>query len=198
MSISNDFLVLGKVLRTIASEGNMVAPYKEASLTRFLMDSLGGDSETILIACIKPDPSHEKATRSIIDFVLQARSQGKERKSKKNSVSDVLVSTSNKRMKTVNVECEDDQRSISAGAKPVLSELKCHTEDPEVTEALAQFASQLKQVVHAVVPAPNKKKKEQKYLCRTCNKKMPRKLRMRHIKQFHPQTKTPRQESTPP
>ena len=45
-------LSLGKVIRALTSNPIQHVPYRESKLTRFLQDSLGGNSRTVMLACI--------------------------------------------------------------------------------------------------------------------------------------------------
>ena len=67
-NINGGLLTLGKVIRALAREETEKrrnsdnplfrsghVPYRESKLTRFLQDSLGGRSRTVMIACVSPD-----------------------------------------------------------------------------------------------------------------------------------------------
>jgi len=49
---SQGLLSLGKVIRALTSNPIQHVPYRESKLTRFLQDSLGGNSRTVMLACI--------------------------------------------------------------------------------------------------------------------------------------------------
>jgi hypothetical protein len=55
-SINKSLSILGNVISALGSKKkNVHVPYKESKLTHLLMDSLGGNCKTILIATISPD-----------------------------------------------------------------------------------------------------------------------------------------------
>ena len=59
-NINRSLLALGNCINTLAenSRKNTVShiPYRDSKLTRMLKDSLGGNTKTIMIACINPNP----------------------------------------------------------------------------------------------------------------------------------------------
>ena len=70
---------LGKVIRALSvPEGSGRArsahvPYRESKLTRILQDSLGGNSRTLMVACVSPEGSDFHETLSTIVYASQAR-----------------------------------------------------------------------------------------------------------------------------
>ncbi|KAJ1555814.1 Kinesin-like protein kif21b, partial [Nowakowskiella sp. JEL0078] len=55
IAINQGLLVLGRVIDTLTCpEKNLIVPYRESKITRLLQDSLGGNSKTVMIACISP------------------------------------------------------------------------------------------------------------------------------------------------
>lgn len=59
-NINKSLLALGNCITTLSenSRKNVVShiPYRDSKLTRMLKDSLGGNTKTIMIACISPNP----------------------------------------------------------------------------------------------------------------------------------------------
>ena len=52
-------LALGNVISSLTSDKkNVHIPYRDSKLTRILQDSLGGNSNTIMIACVSPASSN--------------------------------------------------------------------------------------------------------------------------------------------
>ena len=52
-------LALGNVISVLAeSSRRSYIPYRDSKLTRLLQDSLGGNSNTIMIACLSPADSN--------------------------------------------------------------------------------------------------------------------------------------------
>jgi uncharacterized membrane protein YgcG len=48
-------------------------PYRDSKLTRLLQDSLGGNSETLLVACVSPALASVEQTRSTLRYASRAR-----------------------------------------------------------------------------------------------------------------------------
>lgn len=62
-NINKSLLALGNCINALAEnskksklEGQKYIPYRDSKLTRILKDSLGGNSKTVMIACISPNP----------------------------------------------------------------------------------------------------------------------------------------------
>ncbi len=57
MDINKGLLTLGNVISALGDEtkrGKVHVPYRDSKLTRMLQDSLGGNSRTLMIACVSP------------------------------------------------------------------------------------------------------------------------------------------------
>jgi hypothetical protein len=74
MVFSKGLLALGKVIRalTTATPSTHV-PYRESKLTRFLQDALGGNSHTVMLACISPMEADLHETLNTIAYASRAR-----------------------------------------------------------------------------------------------------------------------------
>ena len=54
--------------------GGMVhIPYRESKLTRFLQDSLGGNAQTVMIACVSPAELDAEETIGTLRYATRAR-----------------------------------------------------------------------------------------------------------------------------
>merc|ERR1712076_53785 len=54
ISINTGLLALGNVISALAEKKDKHVPYRESKLTRLFKDSLGGNSRTLMIACLSP------------------------------------------------------------------------------------------------------------------------------------------------
>ncbi|RQM29578.1 hypothetical protein B5M09_005770 [Aphanomyces astaci] len=70
--INQALLTLGKVI-TALSDKKAFVPYRESKLTRLLQDSLGGNSKTIMIACVSPADSNYDETTSTLRYAERTR-----------------------------------------------------------------------------------------------------------------------------
>lgn len=52
VNINKSLLTLGKCLSILAENKNSYVPFRDSKLTRILKESLGGNSKTVMIACV--------------------------------------------------------------------------------------------------------------------------------------------------
>lgn len=74
-NINKSLLALGNCIN-ILSEKNKKGchvPYRDSKLTRLLKDSLGGNTKTIMIACISPSLSCMEETLNTLNYAKRAR-----------------------------------------------------------------------------------------------------------------------------
>jgi hypothetical protein len=93
VGINQGLMALGKVIRALTAgpssgRGGLVGssglisgsgaathvPYRESKLTRYLQDSLGGNSRTVMLACITPSDASLHETLSTLQYAARARS----------------------------------------------------------------------------------------------------------------------------
>eukprot|EP01040_Poterioochromonas_malhamensis_P004365 gene4365-4679_t len=72
-SINKSLSTLGNVISALATSNRSHIPYRESKLTRILQDSLGGNTRTILIACVAPTIVHSSETLSTLQFADRAK-----------------------------------------------------------------------------------------------------------------------------
>ncbi|XP_016432019.1 chromosome-associated kinesin KIF4-like [Sinocyclocheilus rhinocerous] len=75
ISINRGLLSLGNVISALGDEskkGSFV-PYRDSKLTRLLQDSLGGNSHTLMIACVSPADSNIEETINTLRYADRAR-----------------------------------------------------------------------------------------------------------------------------
>ncbi|KAH7302524.1 hypothetical protein KP509_23G076300 [Ceratopteris richardii] len=75
--INKGLLALGNVISVLGDEkkkkdGGHV-PYRDSKLTRLLQDSLGGNSRTVMIACISPADSNAEESLNTLKYANRAR-----------------------------------------------------------------------------------------------------------------------------
>ncbi|KAJ3028706.1 UNVERIFIED_CONTAM: Kinesin-like protein kif21b [Siphonaria sp. JEL0065] len=77
ISINQGLLVLGRVINclteTKTTSAEAVVPYRDSKLTRFLQDSLGGNSKTVMLACISALESDLPETINTLRYASRAR-----------------------------------------------------------------------------------------------------------------------------
>uniref|UniRef100_A0A4W5R9Q1 Kinesin family member 21A n=1 Tax=Hucho hucho TaxID=62062 RepID=A0A4W5R9Q1_9TELE len=75
ISINCGLLALGNVISALGdrSKRSTHVPYRDSKLTRLLQDSLGGNSQTVMIACISPSDRDFMETLSCLNYANRAR-----------------------------------------------------------------------------------------------------------------------------
>ncbi|KAI7849860.1 hypothetical protein BDC45DRAFT_546816 [Circinella umbellata] len=75
ISINTGLLALGNVISALGDESRKVShiPYRDSKLTRLLQDSLGGNSQTLMLACVSPADSNYTETLNTLKYANRAR-----------------------------------------------------------------------------------------------------------------------------
>ncbi|XP_019934553.1 kinesin-like protein KIF21A isoform X9 [Paralichthys olivaceus] len=75
ISINCGLLALGNVISALGDRGKRSAhvPYRDSKLTRLLQDSLGGNSQTVMIACSSPSDRDFMETLNTLKYANRAR-----------------------------------------------------------------------------------------------------------------------------
>lgn len=74
VGINQGLMSLGRVIRALALPRTSAhVPYRESKLTRFLQDSLGGTSHTLMIACVSMAAENTSETLSTLEYAAKAR-----------------------------------------------------------------------------------------------------------------------------
>jgi len=76
-NINKSLFTLGKVISMLSSEKNAqklnqkYIPYRDSKLTMLLMDSLGGTSKALMIACVSPSHMYGEETISTLNYATR-------------------------------------------------------------------------------------------------------------------------------
>ncbi|KAF7732083.1 hypothetical protein EC973_006338 [Apophysomyces ossiformis] len=75
ISINSGLLALGNVISALGDESRRAShiPYRDSKLTRLLQDSLGGNSQTLMLACVSPADSNVTETLNTLKYANRAR-----------------------------------------------------------------------------------------------------------------------------
>ena len=79
IKINEGLLALGNVINALADEerlakgGSIHVPYRQSKLTRLLQDALGGNSQTLFLACVSPSDGNASETVSTLHYANRAR-----------------------------------------------------------------------------------------------------------------------------
>ncbi|KAL9553340.1 hypothetical protein MBANPS3_003339 [Mucor bainieri] len=76
ISINSGLLALGNVISALGDESKRQQqhiPYRNSKLTRLLQDSLGGNSQTLMLACVSPADTNANETLSTLKYANRAK-----------------------------------------------------------------------------------------------------------------------------
>ena len=73
ININKGLLALGNVISAL-SDNKPHVPYRDSKLTRMLQDSLGGNSKTVMIACVSPADVNLEESLNTLRYAHRARS----------------------------------------------------------------------------------------------------------------------------
>jgi hypothetical protein len=65
--------VISALAETGGGEGGAHIPFRDSSLTKLLMDSLGGSALTLMVACVSPAASAAEETLSTLTYGARAK-----------------------------------------------------------------------------------------------------------------------------
>ncbi len=146
-AINQGLLALGNVIAALGEDnptGKTVhIPYRNSKLTRLLQDSLGGNSYTLMVACVSPADSNVEETLSTLRYADRAR------KIKNKPI--VNINGSDAEMNRLRAENQDLRLRLleaTAGAGGASSSGKMVDE-----EALAALKEENKTLSHALMAA---------------------------------------------
>ena len=75
-NINKSLFTLGKVISMLSSPEKKInqayIPYRDSKLTMLLMDSLGGTSKALMIACLSPSVTYAEETLSTLNYACRA------------------------------------------------------------------------------------------------------------------------------
>ena len=73
ININKSLYVLCNVISVLNEDKGNHVPYRENKLTRLLQDSIGGNSHTLMLACIDPDHSNMMESLNTLNYANLAR-----------------------------------------------------------------------------------------------------------------------------
>lgn len=75
IAINSGLLALGNVISALGDEARRTThiPYRDSKLTRLLQDSLGGNSQTMMLACVSPADTNFMETLNTLKYANRAR-----------------------------------------------------------------------------------------------------------------------------
>jgi hypothetical protein len=151
ISINGGLLALGNVIAALgkANGRNAHIPYRDSKLTRLLQDSIGGNSHTLMIACISPAYSDLAETLTTLQYANRA--QRIKSKVVKNLIQTDDVDSLKLRIKSLETELELMKQNLIAPPVPTTptSAADPHQNTyPKVIEFLLSRVDNLTQDLH--------------------------------------------------
>ncbi|KAH0481992.1 MAG: uncharacterized protein KVP18_004620 [Porospora cf. gigantea A] len=74
ISINSGLLGLSNVISALTAKHRKIhVPYRDSKLTRIIQDSLGGNSRTVMVACVSPTPADVSETVNTVRYASRAR-----------------------------------------------------------------------------------------------------------------------------
>ena len=58
--------VISALAEKAAGKANVIVPYRDSTLTKLLMNALGGNSRTVMVAALSPAATHYEETLSTL------------------------------------------------------------------------------------------------------------------------------------
>lgn len=135
-SINKSLSALGNVISALSLESRIHIPYRDSKLTRLLQDSLGGNSRTILIACICPTKSNTHESTNTLLFANRAKNVTQRVKANVVINDKTMLIRAQQEIKRLQLLLQDalqvnasNQSISSLGDKEVIERLKQEKED---------------------------------------------------------------------
>ncbi|KAF7721821.1 hypothetical protein EC973_004084, partial [Apophysomyces ossiformis] len=112
--INAGLLALGNVISSLSSSTSSdrpaYVPYRDSKLTRLLQDSLGGNSQTLMIACISPAEADLTETLNTLKYASRAR--GIKNKAERNEYEDWTVNDNPERLRAMISKLKGEVHSL--------------------------------------------------------------------------------------
>ena len=143
ININMGLLSLGNVISALGEENrgaNSHIPYRDSKLTRLLQDSLGGNSHTLMIACVSPADSNLEETISTLRYADRARKIKNKPIVNKDPRNEELIRLRNQ-VQQMQMQLHGTGGSLAPGLDQDLTELeeeneKLKDENDKITNAL--------------------------------------------------------------
>ncbi|KAI0242330.1 hypothetical protein L0F63_002401, partial [Massospora cicadina] len=136
ININAGLLALGNVISALgdASKKNTHVPYRDSKLTRLLQDSIGGNSYTMMIACVSPVKADVNETYNTLKYANRARNIKNNIKLDQEDVTDPAA------LKAIIQELTEELENLRAGS-PRVSVTSSPTSDSPASTAPMYYLS---------------------------------------------------------
>ena len=133
ISINSGLLALGNVISALGDPTRKSShiPYRDSKLTRLLQDSLGGNSRTLLIACVSSAKSSDAETISTLQYANRARNIKNKVKINSDSDSAFQICQLTKEVSSLKLEILTMKGHKNEFSKETISELQAKIDSLE-------------------------------------------------------------------
>lgn len=118
-NINKSLAALGMVINALSDKSTHV-PYRDSKLTRILMDSIGGNSRTLLIICCSPEPAQTAESLSTLRFGERAKLIQNDAKANTTQLGvselQALLTTAMEEVKTLRLQMSSSNSQAEDGA----------------------------------------------------------------------------------
>jgi hypothetical protein len=149
IKINQGLLALGNVINALADEERLMkgeyihVPYRQSKLTRLLQDALGGNSQTLFLACVSPSDTNASETASTLKYANRARDI--KNKPSKNVHATVAATVAEmQRLYTLTTVLERELVRLKFGDKTNSATVRTE-EDEKVCEEIGEASEELLQ-----------------------------------------------------
>ncbi|KAI9270989.1 hypothetical protein EDC94DRAFT_596739 [Helicostylum pulchrum] len=127
ININAGLLALGNVISALSdpSKKSTHVPYRDSKLTRLLQDSLGGNSTTLMIACISPAEINLTETINTIKYAYRARNI--RNKTERNETEEWMTSDNLDHLRTIISKLKAEVKSLKSIQRNTPSPLSSST-----------------------------------------------------------------------
>ena len=147
ININKGLFVLGQVVSSLSELGQQGAngnththvPYRDSKLTRLLQDSLGGNSRTIMVACISPADSNVEESINTLRYAQRARNI--KNSAVRNVVITAMSATEAAAIRRENQMLKLQVLQLTAKVNGQLSSTTTGTDASEVTQPISRSSS---------------------------------------------------------
>ena len=161
ISINKGLFVLGQVVSALSEQRPKMKrkpPYRDSKLTRLLQDSLGGNSRTIMIACVSPADFNLEESINTLRYATAARNiTNKATRNVKQSMSPEEAAKLTRENELLKQEVRELQQTIErltaefeAREEPLVQEEIKEPEEEESAEELDEAHKRITELEHEV------------------------------------------------
>lgn len=127
ININAGLLALGNVISALSdpsSKKSTHVPYRDSKLTRLLQDSLGGNSTTLMIACVSPAEINLTETINTIKYAYRARNI--RNKSERNETEEWMTSDNLDHLRQIISKLKTEVKSLKGNHRGTPSPMSSH------------------------------------------------------------------------